>query len=101
MAYYVDSKPSQPQDQTIRVAVSKYRKGQWRTPHGYNGITSKSIAEKEKAYEEEKKIMYKQEAEAYKNIVKEASNREVAKGHLAELMKFLKPTYLKTGENCE
>lgn len=122
--FYVDAKPNQPQDQTIRVAVSLHKKGQWKIPNGYQGITSQSIAEKDRKYEEQKKLQYSEEAQAYKNIItqletrqkgndnrislqstiipkftpEEEAQRETAKKHLADILSFLKPSYNKMGK---
>lgn len=91
--FYVDSKPEQTEEQTIRVAVSLHKRGIWKIPNGYNGITSQSIREDEEAQQLAKRNQYQEEVAAFRSISQEAANREVAKSHLAGLLSSLKPNY--------
>jgi hypothetical protein len=66
--FYVDQKTDQPEEQTIRVAVSLHKKNQWKIPNGYLGITSQSIAEKENEYQKEKIRQIHEDAEIFKSL---------------------------------
>lgn len=57
----------------INIFLMLVRKGKWNIPQGFNGITSKSIREKEENHYAEKQIQYQQEAQAFKEITKNIS----------------------------
>ena len=117
--FYVDTKPDQPEDQTIRVAVNLYKKKKWRIPNGYNGITSQSIIKKEEDYYRQEEAQYQEDGKAYRNVIallpkhavedeiKPVANssdrpsdrpdkpdRKIALQHLSEMVSFLKPSSL-------
>lgn len=54
----------------INIALKTIREGKWNIPHGYNGVTSQSIREKEENYQRQKKAQYEQDAQAFKNLKK-------------------------------
>jgi hypothetical protein len=77
----------------INIAIKKHSEGAWRIPNGYKGVTVQSIREEEEAQQREKRKRYEEEAQAFRDVTKEAANREVAKSHLAGLLSSLKPNY--------
>lgn len=124
--FYVDTKPDQPEDQTIRVAVNLYKKKKWRIPNGYNGITSQSIIKKEEDYYRQEEAQYQEDGKAYRNVIAllpkhagedeitpvvnlsdrpsdrpDKPDRKVALQHLSELVSFLKPSSLTNGVTNE
>lgn len=40
--------------ESVKIAIPLIKKGLWKTPHGYNGFSSKSIAQKDELYERQK-----------------------------------------------
>ena len=69
IAFYAEqSIPKQPAEQSVRVALSLIRARKWKIPSGYNGITSQSIANKERDHEADKKAQYELDAKIMRGI---------------------------------
>jgi hypothetical protein len=74
----------------INIALKLIRENKWNIPHGYKGITTKSIFEKEKAYQKEKELQYQYEAtnshkttNLYKNKTESKENEEQYNARIA------------------
>jgi len=69
VAFYAEqSIDKQPAEQSVKVALSLIRAHKWKIPSGYNGITSQSMANKEKEYEASKKEQYEVDAKIMRGI---------------------------------
>lgn len=71
-----DDKSEKSVNKKINIFLKLVRENKWLIPHGYEGITTKSIREKEEAEQRAKREQYEQEALSYKDIVSEAARRE-------------------------
>lgn len=58
----------------INIALKKVREGKWNIPHGYKGLTTKSIRKEEEIEQERKIFEAIQDANAYKVIKKIVAN---------------------------
>jgi hypothetical protein len=61
----------------VNVALKLIRESRWNTPHGYKGITSKSIREKEEREQKAKHEQYQEEARAFSRMAVAVSNLPV------------------------
>ncbi len=68
MFYVEKSKPQKDAQTSIHMAVHLIIAGRWQIPHGYKGITSKSIREKDEAYERQKEIYQDQDGKNFRLI---------------------------------
>ena len=69
VAFYAEqSIPKQPAEQSIKVALSLIRMKKWKIPSGFNGLTSQSIANKEKQHEATKKEQHELDAKIMRGI---------------------------------
>ncbi len=68
----------------INIALKKVRENKWNIPSGYNGITYKSIKEKEELYLKQKKEMYQEEKKIFKKIVPSNKLADMIKGFKIE-----------------
>ncbi len=66
--YAMKFSDSREPSESIDIAIALHAKKQWKIPNGYNGITSRSIAEKEARAERDKKDEYQTDVIAMKNI---------------------------------
>ena len=66
--YVMKSSDKRDASESIDIAIALHTKKQWRIPSGYNGITSKSIADKELRDEREKREGYAEEANVMRGI---------------------------------
>jgi hypothetical protein len=68
--FYADkSKGKRDQVESVKMAVHLIKSGQWKTPNGFKGITSKSIKEKEEKYEIEKQEQIQKNAAVDSKVV--------------------------------
>ena len=65
--FYVKTKPPGEDDKWVNIAVSLVKQNRWNIPDGWEGITSKSIKEKEEKYFRDKDI---QKIEDEKNAIR-------------------------------
>jgi Helix-turn-helix domain len=73
---------------SAHIAFNQMKKKKWNIPHGWRGITSKSIREKEEAEQKEKQEQWKQDAAAAKAILG-AVNIETSKAAMKQIREQL------------
>lgn len=71
--------------ESIDIAISLHAKKQWNIPSGYNGITAKSIAEKEAREEYDRREQFQEDAVIMRNVL-----TDVAKTGLTNLKSIFK-----------
>lgn len=71
--------------ESIDIAISLHAKKQWNIPSGYNGITAKSIAEKEAREERDRREQFQEDAVIMRNVL-----TDVAKTGLTNLKSIFK-----------
>ncbi len=92
VAYYADKfKGKRDQVESVHMALSLIKKGSWKTPHGFNGITSKSIREKDEQQEREKQERIQKEAQQDSKMVNAIKDAVTKGSHIsiAERLKLL------------
>ena len=76
--FYVKSKPSgDSPEKWVNIAISVVKKKQWKTPEGWEGITSQSIAKKEEEYFRQKSIQQIEDDKAAIRLNKEILERGI------------------------
>jgi hypothetical protein len=89
VAFYADKfKVKRDPVESVHMAINLIKKNNWKTPHGFKGITSQSIREKEEQHERAKQEQIQKDAQIGKAI-KEAIT-QAPHIPIAERLKMLK-----------
>ncbi len=86
--FYLKTKPPAEAEKYTNIAVNLVKDKKWNIPNGWEGITSKSIAEKEAAYNRQKEIDFIEDGKAIRALKTSKSFAEAKKESEEEMSRL-------------